>query len=232
MISATEAAAKFVEEKFPSCHIALLAGSASRGEETKTSDLDIVIIDNSLKSYRESFVLFGWKIETFIHNFNSYLEQFDIDKNKGRPILANMLIDSKVLKNDGELDAIRNTAKDFIKNGPPPLSENFIKASRYFVYDLLDDFVDSKNEEEALITINNISLQVADFVLRLNGQWSGRGKGLTRALKAFDEKLCERFFDALNSYYKLGNKQPFIDFVEDVYKPLGGALFDGYKKEN
>ncbi|MCA1026041.1 nucleotidyltransferase domain-containing protein [Cytobacillus kochii] len=230
IFSAIEAAVKFVEGNFPDCNIALLAGSASRGEETMTSDLDIVIIDNSLNSYRESFVLYGWKIESFVHNFNSYLEQFEKDRNKGRPILANMLIDSKVLKNNGELDDIRNTANNFIENGPPPLSEEFIKASRYFIYDLLDDFADSKNEQEALITINNISLQVADFILRLNGQWSGRGKGLTRALKAFDGSLYEKFFETLNCYYKHGNKQPFIEFVDYVYKPLGGTFFDGYKK--
>ncbi|RPF50709.1 nucleotidyltransferase domain-containing protein [Aquisalibacillus elongatus] len=224
------ASMKFVNEKFPTCDIALLAGSASRGEDTETSDLDIVIIEDSQRSYRESFILYGWKIEAFIHNYNSYLKQFEIDRSKARPILANMILYSKVLKDNGKLSDIRLMAKEFIENGPPPLSDEFIKASRYFIYDLLDDFVDSKNDEEALLTLNNISLQLSDFILRLNGQWSGRGKGLARALKEFDEKLYYQFFDVLNSYYKFGKKQPFIDFVYDIYKPLGGALFDGYKQ--
>jgi predicted nucleotidyltransferase len=231
-LSAIETAKRFVNEQFPNCNIALLAGSASRGEETETSDLDIVIIDHSLDSYRESFISYGWKIETFIHNYETYLEQFETDKKKARPILANMLIESIVLKDNGKLSDIRTIAKEFIDNGPPPLTKEFIQASRYFIYDLLDDFADSKAEQEALITINNLSLQIADFILRLNGQWSGRGKGLTRALKKFDERLCDEFFDALNSYYKNGNKQPFIEFVNNIYKPLGGALFDGFKKEN
>jgi predicted nucleotidyltransferase len=229
-LSGIETTRQFAKEKFPESDIVFLAGSASRGEETVTSDLDIVIIDNKIESsYRESFVLYNWKIETFIHNYETYLEQFDIDKDKGRPILANMLTEGKIIKDNGKAEEIKNKAKKFIKDGPNPLSENFIKASRYFMYDLLDDFADSKNHQEAIITLNTITIQLADFILRVNGHWAGRGKGLTRALKEFDEGLYKRFFESIDYYYKDGEKQPFINFVNEFYEPLGGPLFDGFK---
>ncbi|WP_077247793.1 nucleotidyltransferase domain-containing protein [Bacillus sp. FJAT-27225] len=230
-LSGIETTRKFAEEKFPKSDIVFLAGSASRGEETVTSDLDVVIFDDSMvNSYRESFILYGWKIEVFIHNYRTYLEQFERDKDAGRPILANMLAEGKVIKDNGKSEEIKNIAQDFIKTGPNPLSKNYIEASRYFMYDLLDDFADSKNHQEAIITLNTITIQIADFILRLNGQWTGRGKGLARALQKFDEGLYKRFFESLDCFYKNGEKQEFINFVNKVYEPLGGPLFDGFKQ--
>ncbi|MBS4220293.1 nucleotidyltransferase domain-containing protein [Bacillus sp. FJAT-49711] len=230
-LSAIDAARKFVKEKFPNSDIAFLAGSASRGEETATSDLDIVIFDNSIEShYRESFVLYNWKIETFIYNYTTYLNQFDVDKESGRPILANMLAEGKIIRDNGKSEEIKDNAKSFIKSGPKPLTDNFIRASRYFIYDLLDDFKDSKNHPEAIMTLNTISTQLADFILRVNRQWVGRGKGLARSLKKFDERIYNEFFESLDCYYKDGDKQPFIKFVNDIYKPFGGPLFNGFSQ--
>ncbi|TKI95670.1 nucleotidyltransferase domain-containing protein, partial [Bacillus wiedmannii] len=51
-----EAAQSIITSHFPNCDVALLGGSVVRGEATKTSDLDIVIVDQNLRScYRESF---------------------------------------------------------------------------------------------------------------------------------------------------------------------------------
>ena len=39
-----EAARSIITSQFPNCDVALLGGSVARGEATKTSDLDIVIL--------------------------------------------------------------------------------------------------------------------------------------------------------------------------------------------
>ena len=66
------AAENFIKLHFPNCSAALLSGSASRGEHKENSDLDIVIIDQTLPSaYRESFFEFGWRIEAFLHTRDS-----------------------------------------------------------------------------------------------------------------------------------------------------------------
>ncbi|MBO0600770.1 nucleotidyltransferase domain-containing protein [Sporosarcina sp. E16_3] len=52
-----EAARRFLVAKFADCQAALLAGSVVRGEETETSDLDIVVFDQKVElAYRESFI--------------------------------------------------------------------------------------------------------------------------------------------------------------------------------
>lgn len=231
-LPAIQAAHKFVGEKFPNCGTALLSGSASRGDETETSDLDIVIFDNAIPNrYRESFVVYGWRIECFVHNKTSYLEQFEFDRRNGRATLATMVSTGVILRDNGKAETFREVADAWISAGPPPLEEGFINASRYFIYDLLDDFKDSCSDEEAIITVNTLSIQLADFILRLHGQWSGRGKSLTRQLYQFDRNVAGRFFTSLAAFYQHGEKQPLIDFVDTIYAPLGGQLFDGFKQE-
>lgn len=44
-MKAIEAAQNIIEVRFPNCDVALLGGSVARGEETITSDLDIVVLD-------------------------------------------------------------------------------------------------------------------------------------------------------------------------------------------
>lgn len=228
--SSLEATKLFIEEKFPNCDMVFLAGSASRGEETETSDLDIVVFDNNSKEYRESFFMFGWRIECFIYNQESYIKQLASDKKIGRPILANMIVEGKVIKDNGNAEKLKQEASEYVIQGPTPLTEDYINASRYYIYDLLDDFMDCNNDEEALITINLLSIQLADFILRLNGQWTGRGKALTRALYKFDKDIGEKFFNGLNKFYKERDKQPIFDFVEEIYKPIGGQLFAGFSQ--
>ena len=228
-LSAIEAAGKFVEEQFPHCVAALLAGSAARGEETETSDLDIVIFTTDTP-YRESLIRYGWRIEAFVHTETSYLEWFESERRVGRATLANMIAGGIVIKDTGFIEAIKNKAEQWIAEGPPLLTEDFIRASRYFIYDLLDDFRDAKTDPEAIITVNTLSLQLGEFILRLNGQWIGRGKGLARQLFKFDVDLANQFFDALDAFYRHRATQPLIEFVDRIYAPLGGQLFDGFKQ--
>jgi hypothetical protein len=228
-MSALEAAQRFVDTEFPGCEVAFLAGSASRGTDTPTSDLDIVIIDTNIAiQYRESFEQFGWRIETLIHNDESYIEQFEKDRQRGKPTLATMIQEGLLLRDNGASDEYRKAAQQCILHGPPPLTSEYIRASRYFIFDALDDFKDSCNDHESLMTLNECSVKVADFILRLNGQWSGAGKTLTRALYNYDHAIAQRFFEALEAYYTARHKEPFIQFVHDVYAPLGGQLFAGF----
>ncbi|WP_409292894.1 nucleotidyltransferase domain-containing protein [Peribacillus sp. SCS-37] len=223
-----EAAKRFVHDTFPNCSFAILAGSASRGEETPTSDLDIVIFQETPGSYRESFYFYNWRIEVFVHDFESYLEEFENEKRKGRPVLGSMIVEGKVIKSSNQYKLVKEHALLHVTNGPVPLTAEFITSSRYYIYDLLDDFTDSTNYEEALITLNTLSLQVADFILRYNQRWSGRGKNLTKALRSFDHQVYEDFFSSMNSFYWNNDKLPFIQFANQVYEPVGGLLFEGF----
>jgi predicted nucleotidyltransferase len=63
-----EAAKQFVSNHFPNCDVAILTGSATRGEETPYSDLDILVIsDDDPSAYVEAFHEYGWMIEILVH---------------------------------------------------------------------------------------------------------------------------------------------------------------------
>ncbi|WP_178075291.1 nucleotidyltransferase domain-containing protein, partial [Pseudomonas sp. 2822-17] len=97
----------------------ILTGSVIRGQSTETSDLDIVVFDNSLKtSYRESIIEFGWNIELFAHNLSSYRFFFESDCKDGRATMPRMVNDGMILKDTGVLQEIKVEAKELLEQGP------------------------------------------------------------------------------------------------------------------
>jgi predicted nucleotidyltransferase len=220
------AAKKFIEDEYPNCDFAVLAGSVARNQQTESSDLDLIIFDEKLTPHRAGYERFAWKIESFVYTRSSYKVQLAKEKKLGRPIVANMINEGILLKGDERILLLKEEVKTYLEEGPEPLSEEFIEASRYFIYDLLDDFRDTRNEDESLYTLNILSLQFGDFILRSNNHWSGRGKGFVRALKQYNGVLAKRFFDSLQAYYEYKDKEPFIELVDEFYSPLGGQLHD------
>ncbi len=224
-----EAAKRFIAEKFPDCQAALLAGSVVRGEETATSDLDIVVFDQKIETaYRESFIEYGWPIEVFVHNFTSYKMFFKEDCERARPSLPRMVSEGIVIIDLGIVITIKEEANELLKKGPAVWSMETIETKRYMMTDALDDLVGSTNHAEELFIANALADAIHEFVLRTNVQWIGASKWIVRALNQFDENFARTFVQAFDAFYKTGNKTAIIDLAEEVLKPYGGRLFEGY----
>ncbi|RSD25408.1 nucleotidyltransferase domain-containing protein [Mesobacillus subterraneus] len=224
-----EAARRFVDETFPECDAALLAGSITRGEETSTSDLDIVIFDENIPSaYRESMFAYGWPIEVFVHNYQSYRTFFENDVKRARPSLPRMVSEGVILREGRQLPLIVEEAKSILKNGPEPLSIKEIDFKRYFITDSLDDFIGSENKDEEIFIASTLAEQLHEFVLRTNNRWIGRSKWVVRELKSFDPLLAERYTKSFREYYRTGEKRAVIELAESILEPYGGRLFEGF----
>ncbi|URT69003.1 nucleotidyltransferase domain-containing protein [Cytobacillus firmus] len=224
-----EAAHQFVNEHFPNCKGALLAGSVVRGEATEKSDLDIVIFDKNLRtSYRESLIEYGWHIEVFVHNLTSYKQFFKMDYERARPSMPKMVSEGIVLKDDGIIESIKKEANDLLHNGPQEWSEETITTKRYFLSDALDDFIGSSNRSEELFIATTLAELLSEFVLRTNRQWIGTSKWVYRSLKDYDEEFANQFVKAFDIFYKTGNKGQVIELADNVLQPFGGKLFDGF----
>ncbi|GEN83393.1 nucleotidyltransferase [Sporosarcina luteola] len=223
------AAKRFVDEYFPHCQAALLAGSVIRGEDTSTSDLDIVIFDSRIEiAYRETHIENGWPIEVFVHSLTSYKTYFRSDAERARPSLPRMVAEGIVLKDSGVLSIIKNEAVGLLKEGPAPWSEQTLMTKRYMLTDALGDLIGTQNEAEALFIANTLAEAIHEFVLRTNGQWIGASKWIVRALKQYDEDFADRFVTAFQSFYKTGNREGIITITDEVLAPFGGRLFEGY----
>ncbi|QKE75261.1 nucleotidyltransferase domain-containing protein [Arthrobacter citreus] len=224
-----KAAHLFINKHFPNCQGALLSGSVVRGEATETSDLDIVIFDrNLLSSYRESLIKFGWDIEVFVHNLTSYKDFFESDNERARPSLPRMVSEGIVLKDEGIMNDIKKEANDLLNNGPAEWSEETIKLKRYFITDALNDFVGSSIRGEELFIANTLAELVSEFVLRTHCKWIGSSKWIVRALKHYDEDFANSFIEAFDLFYTTGNKDRIIELVNDILRPFGGQLFEGF----
>ena len=218
-----------IQQYFPNCLGAILAGSVVRGEGTSTSDLDIVIFDENIPtSYRESLYLDGWPIEVFAHNLSSYKHFFEVDCERAKPSLPKMVSEGVVLKGQAVLSSIQEEARELLSNGPMEWSKATITMKRYFLTDVLDDFIGCTNTQEELFVVHSLLDLAGEFVLRTNRQWTGTSKWGYRALKQFDESFANKFTDAFDTYYKHRNKEKIVEIVEELLEPYGGRLFEGF----
>lgn len=224
-----EAAIQFVHKYFPTCQCALLAGSVVRGEATETSDLDILIFDEAIEqSYRESLVAFGWPIEVFVHNFTSYKQFVESDCARAKPSLPRMLAEGIVLKEDERISTIQNEALKILADGPDAWSTEITTMKRYFITDVLQDFIGCDNRFEGIFVANTLADMLSEFMLRTNRKWTGTSKWSYRALKEYNEVFARHFVEAFESYYQHDDKTKVIDLAEEILKPFGGQLFEGF----
>ncbi|HFJ9468621.1 nucleotidyltransferase domain-containing protein [Bacillus paranthracis] len=229
-MKAMEAAKSIITSHFPNCDVALLGGSVARGEATKTSDLDIVIVDQSLTScYRESFYSNGWPVEVFVHNFETYKTFFKMDCDRGRPSLPQLVAEGVVLKGEDEIvEKLKREANNLLNKGPAKWTEEMMKQKRYFITDTLDDFIGASKREEELFIANLLADLLHEYVLRVNGKWLGSSKWFIRVLRKYDEQYADQFVVAFDHFYTTGEKIKLITFVEKTLEQYGGRMFEGF----
>lgn len=222
-------AKKLVQTRSPECEAAFLAGSIVRGEATATSDLDIVVFDSSVAaSYRESFFYEGWPIEWYLHNLESYYAFYESDCARAKPSLPKMVSEGIVLYGGGKAEALQEEASMILKKGPAPWEENEITLKRYFLTDVLEDFIGATDRGEEICCASALAEQVHEFLLRTNEQWVGSSKWIVRALRNYDQTLADRFVEVFDMFYQTREKEQVISFVDEALKPYGGRLFEGF----
>jgi hypothetical protein len=102
---------------------------------------------------------------------------------------------------------------------------------RYAVSDLLDDVRAPRSRDELVGSAARLYEQLADYHLRRQGLWSGRGKTIPRILRRRDEALHERYCRAFEELFALGDPQAVIRLAQDLLGEAGGPLFDGYRAD-
>lgn len=218
-------------EKFSDAKCAFVAGSVTRGEQTATSDIDIVIVydpDILPKAYRASLFYQDWPIELFVQNANSlsYFWQKDIEG--GEPVLINMVAEGIALpKNDAYALSLRQKACEIMAAGPIALSANAIEWRRYMITDMLDDLEDYKNTAELYGILSELYQMLGDFYLRANQKWSGQSKAMIRALKKYFPELIDEYESAFKKGFS-GDTEPVSDLANKLLSPFGGKLWNDW----
>lgn len=226
-------AERLVRERFPDARAAWLGGSAATDSMTSTSDLDItVLVASEPAPFRESLLVGTQPVELFVHTEDSLRFFCAHDLRRRRPTMLRLIGTSiLVIDTDGAGRRLQGEFGRLDREGPPALSADEIEAARYVVTDLLDDL--SGGGPEALIIAAALWRETAELLLGANARWSGTGKWLLRELRLLDADRGTKHADALLfglAAVSRGDITALHDAVLTALAPIGGRLFDGYRR--
>ena len=229
-ISNNKAACLFIDKYFPQCYLSILAGSTVRGESTTTSDLDIVIIDINLTNcYRESFYEFGWPIEAFVHNKESLIKWIEKDILRRKPSMPNMICEGVLITgNNKYLNELKSFSSNKIKEGPKPYSIEEDLTERYFITDLLDDFIGSQNHIDDIFILNELLDKIINYQLVKSNNWIVHNKRIQSSSIKLNQEIANKYIRAINEFYLNQNKNEILELIELVLLENGGRVFESY----
>ena len=225
-------AQNLLTERFSKAKAAFVAGSVIRKEATPSSDIDFVIVyDTALlpKAYRHSLIREGWPIELFVQNTNSVAYFFKQEIACGFPALIDMVAHGMIgISENDYAFRLQEKALELERAGPASLSVEEINQRRYGITDILDDIVSYKTVSELHGSLCQLYQELADFYLRANQKWSGRGKSLVRAFKKAFPELSGKYETAFEQAFG-GNVKPLSELADHLLLPFGGRLWANWK---
>lgn len=225
-----EVAERLVHRDYPDCLLAVLGGSASRGEHTEFSDLDIVIVDDQVTdSYERNTVEFeNWIVELFFLNSMGFREIFDAGVEVSNPTLQKILAEGIILRSTPEGLEVREEARQDLEYGPMPWSSFDIERQRYIITEYMMDLKGASAYMDVWFTANRLSTILCEFVLRSNNRWIGEGKTLYRLLALFDGQKAAELEEALERLYRHNQKDRLLSLAARWIEPFGGPFLTGY----
>ena len=229
---AVTAAQAIVAERYPDCDVALLVGSAARGQALAASDLDLWIVTPSQRpetAFPESFAAHGWQVEAFATSHPAWQRIMAEEARERMAVWARLVVESVVLRDrDGLAARIRAEARALVDAGPPALTASEVKDRRSALTGLIDDFLGARSFEEGLTITVRLAAEATDFVLALAGRWSGKGKRLWQELVDHDA-AAQRLSAAMHEYTVHQRKQALVAWADAALAPAGSRLFTGHQ---
>ncbi|HEX8351838.1 MAG TPA: nucleotidyltransferase domain-containing protein [Pyrinomonadaceae bacterium] len=231
--SPIEAARGVWGERYAGARVVFLGGSVMRGEATPASDLDLVVVYESLPgAYREAFVHGGWPVEAFVHDPETLEHFFEMDRRRGLPALMSMVGEGVEVPGASEFSArLKRRAAELLEAGPPPWDEEELTLWRYRLTDWVDDMKFPRSAEELVATGAYLYQDAAEFYFRARGLWSAHSKTIPRSLRRTDADFAEKFLSAFDALFTEKRAEPAAALVGEMLEPFGGLLFDGFRKD-
>ena len=225
---------KLIKERYVEAKALFWAGSVSQDEGTSASDLDLVIVFESLpNAYREAFIYDGWPIDAFIHDLDT-LRYFcgKLEASDGKPALIHMILQGQevLAQNSVSMEA-KGIAAEALANGPDAWNQDQIDKERFLITDILDDIKSPKNKEEQIISAVHLFEPLLQFYFRCQKKWTASGKSLMRLLKAENPDLAEEWTAAFEILIQTGDSSRIESAVTKILAPHGGYLWDGFRSD-
>lgn len=222
------------EQRYPQAKALFLAGSFVRGEQTETSDLDLVVVfDRVSTAFRESYRFETFPVEAFVHDpqtLHYFFNQFERDA--AVPSLAMMVSEGiEIPASTAPSRRLKSMADSFLEQGPPRWETSAINRSRYAITDAIDDLRDPVSPAELFATAGDLFPLLANHFFRKNDHWCAKGKNINRMLARHDAKMANRFEIAFADLFENCATSGVISLAADIIRTDGGWLFEGYRQD-
>ena len=220
-----------INEHYPDAKAVFWGGSAAHHEETEGSDLDLVIILESLdKAYHETFIYEEWPVDVFVHNPDTLLAYFKDTESENYVIeLIYKIIDGyEILKTNQLAKKIIANAKYYAKLGPCKWPQSQIDKQRFLLTDIWYDIKFPKNKQEQVASAIHLFESLIQFYFRAQQKWPACGKSLLRLLTKDNPKLALEFSKSVERFFQKNDISGIEKLVLEVLSPYGGLLWEGY----
>ncbi|MFK3679473.1 nucleotidyltransferase domain-containing protein [Microbacterium sp. NPDC090218] len=220
---------RFIAATYPRAGIAIVAGSTARGARTATSDIDLLLIGESLfddveqSSEAATREFEGEIFEVFAYTPAGFAEWANRGIGQHRPVIVHMLVEGLPIRSDASLDELRRRWGGVLAAGPDvDAAESAFR--RYVITDLLDDLRDATDPLEQQVVASLLFERMAELMLLSDGRWVAAGKWLPRRLRALSLERADR----LSTPLLAGEFASFADRVEEELLRAGGRVQAGF----
>ncbi|TRB20272.1 nucleotidyltransferase domain-containing protein [Rhizobium rhizogenes] len=229
--TAIQATNSVLASRFPRYSFAFASGSIIRGEGTKGSDIDVVMVFDRLDTaWPETFIEGDFPFEVFVQDPETLSWFFESDIARGYPVIIHMVATGHILGPNRDKGQVwKDYAASVLRAGPPELVGEKLDALKYQITDLLDDLHGDRAGPEIRAIAAQLYQPLADLMLLGRGAWSGRGKWIPRLLRETDQELANRFDDAFRQVSR-GNVEVLCNLTHAELDRHGGPFFAGDKR--
>lgn len=216
---------RFIAATYPRASIAVVAGSTARGERTRTSDIDLLLLGEELfeaesqTSEAATHAFDGEIFEVFAYTREGFREWAERGIAQHRPVTLHMLVEGTVIRDDGSSPSLRAQWGAILDAGPSlDAAESAFR--RYVITDVLDDLRDATDPLEQRVLASVLFERIAELMLLTEGRWIATGKWLPRRLRALSVERA----DALAAPLMAGDLSAFAERVELELERAGGRV--------
>ncbi|WP_336500562.1 nucleotidyltransferase domain-containing protein [Microbacterium paraoxydans] len=224
-----ERVGRFTAARYPRASIAIVAGSTARGQRTRTSDIDLLLVDDDLfdddaqTSEAATHEFEGEIFEVFAYTAEGFETWASRGVAQHRPVIVHMLVEGVPVRSGPGLDDLRARWGAVLAAGPD-VEDSELRFRRYVVTDLLDDLLDATDPLEQRVVASLLFERVAEMMLLTNGQWIGSGKWLPRRLRAWSPERA----DQLSTPLLAGDVPGLAAQVSEELALAGGPVQAGF----
>jgi hypothetical protein len=217
------AAATLVRERFPDALVAVLGEAVIGPGRTPTSDLDLVVVQDTAQSRWEGLRASEWPTELFVTDLAGWDRYVDREIRERRPVVLRVTATGIPLTDNEATATLQRRASDMLRAGPPPVSSAELALARRLLADLIDDLRGGTHGLERVLVIADITQHAAELVLLARRHWLGSGKWLARLFEATDPNFA-RQLAATSRAAQTGDIQGLLTTATAALDAAGGPI--------